>query len=92
MDTFRDISIVKYGRALSSRPEGREAALACLAYSLPKPPPAELMLDFQDVVVLTPTWLAEFTKTLHEQGVRRFSYKNTENASVSATIDFLSQI
>lgn len=52
----------KFGELLISRPAGREAALATLAYLLsPRPPLSETIeLDPEGVKVVTPSWLDEF--------------------------------
>mgnify|MGYP001594229423 FL=1 len=48
------LQIEKFGKILISRPAGREAALAALAYSIPKDGQDLIELDLTIVDVLTP--------------------------------------
>ncbi len=52
MEFVMTISVVRFGDILTSRPEGREAALVCLANKIKVTEPVEL--DFEGVLVMTP--------------------------------------
>jgi len=82
------IKIQKFGQALASRTEGREAALSTIAYQLNGHPPAEIALDFENVVIMTPSWLGEFVQTLLSRGVKRVKYINT-SPLVDSSIEFI---
>ena len=77
----------KFGNVLISRPAGREAALAALAYSLPKEGDEAIELDFSNVDVLTPSWMDEFMQTLMERLPKsQIKITEGENASVQMTM------
>jgi len=57
------IKLKKFGEMLISRPAGREAWLVAKAYSLP-PKKDEILVDFEGVLVLTPSWADEFLTKL----------------------------
>lgn len=80
------IQVIRFGEILTSRTEGREAALLLLANEL-RVSVNQLELDFTEVLVMTPSWLGEFINTLNEVEVRKFSYKNLTNASVKASVE-----
>ena len=80
------IHLKRFGQILSSRPEGREAALVLLATEL-RQHKETLELDFSEVLVMTPSWLGEFVNTLSESGIAKISYSNQGNASVKASIE-----
>lgn len=81
------LNMKKFGNVLISRPAGREAALAALAYSIPKKGIETVELDFTNVDVLTPSWMDEFLQTLTEQiPARRIKILEQGNASVQMTM------
>jgi hypothetical protein len=81
------ILIKRFGEILTSRPEGREAALVLLASELRVRPPS-LELDFEGVLVMTPSWLGEFLLTLESSKISSVQFLNTTNASVKSSIEF----
>lgn len=82
-----NLSIEKFGKVLISRPAGREAALAALAYSIPKGGSEVIELDFSNVDVLTPSWADEFLQTLMAHVPKeRLQVIEGENASVRMTM------
>lgn len=83
------LQLVKFGEALSSRPEGREAALQAIAYQMQKQPQESVILDFEKVIIMTPSWLGEFIYTLKQHGVRHVKFQNTQNRSVTASIEII---
>lgn len=83
------IPIRKYGDLLVSRPAGREAVAAMLAY-LPEIGPDEpLELDFDQVLVIAPSWLDEVLTGLRERFGDRVRCLPSKNASLAASLDVL---
>ncbi|MBI5881786.1 MAG: STAS-like domain-containing protein [Elusimicrobia bacterium] len=76
------IRLKQYGEILTSRPAGREAALAMKA--LLRPAPGELIeLDFDGVLSVGPSWLDEVLAALRaEYGRERVIFLPTKNLSV----------
>ena len=86
------IEIKKFGDILTSRPAGKEAYLSASAYILPKNSSEEIILDFADVKVLSPSWGDEFISKIVEEYPGKVSCENTENLSVQATIQLLEKL
>lgn len=86
------IKVKQYGNILSSRPAGREAALAMLAYS--KPAAGEgVELDFDGVLSVGPSWLDEVLAALRkEYGTDRVVCLPSENPSVVASLRAIEEI
>lgn len=83
------VEIKKFGELLISRPAGREAFLAARAYLLPKEA-QEIVLDFSEVKVLSPSWADEFISGLKDLYKNiKIKYINTSNPSVQATLSIL---
>lgn len=78
------IQIKRFGNILTSRVEGREAALLLLANDLRTAAP-EITLDFEGVMVMTPSWLGEFVNTL-ETKIANILYAPSANESVKASV------
>lgn len=83
------IEIKKFGDILISRPAGKEAYLSARAYILPKETNEEIVLDFEGVKVLAPSWGDEFISRVIEDYPGRVSFEHTENPSVQATLGIL---
>ena len=86
------IEIKKFGYLLISRPAGKEAFAAAKAYVLPKEDIEldEIILDFDGVEVLSPSWADEFISGLKSACKQaKLSYINTDNQSVKATLEIL---
>lgn len=75
---------------LISRPAGREAWLAALAYTLPKNDD-KIVVDFEGVLVMAPSWADEFLTKLKEK-YSNVEYQNTSNASVKASLEIIWKI
>ncbi len=76
------IQLKQYGEILTSRPAGREAALAMKAYLRPASEDA-IELDFDGVVSVGPSWLDEVLSALRrDYGRERVVILPTTNASV----------
>lgn len=89
------IHIKRFGEILTSRTEGREAALLLLAHELsPKNRlpieegnPEILELSFKGIRVMTPSWLGELVNTLNEEKNIKFIFSHLENASVNESVE-----
>src|SRR4051812_48568792 len=80
------IEIKRFGQILTSRPEGREAALILLASEL-RQRPESVELNFEEVLVLTPSWLGEFVNTLNNAEIKQIRYSHSENGSVTSSVE-----
>jgi hypothetical protein len=85
------ITVKRFGEILTSRPEGREAALLLLANEF-KSPIENIELDFIGVLVLTPSWLGELVATIQQARNVVITYSHTENASVRQSIEMTMQM
>ena len=85
------LSIEKFGEVLMSRPAGKDAFLLAKAYILNNmQKDDEIILDFNDVKVLTPSWADEFISGIKSTYPNKLSVVNTSNESVKASLDILS--
>ena len=82
-----EIKLKQFGEMLLSRPAGREAWLAAQAYSLPKDD-KKIIVDFDGVLVLSPSWADEFITKLKEK-YSQVELINTSNASVKASLEII---
>lgn len=83
------VEIKKFGDILTSRPAGKEAYLSARAYILPKKQKDKIILDFDGVKVLAPSWGDEFISKLLEDYPDKVSFIHTKNPSVKATLEIL---
>lgn len=83
------IQLKKFGTTLVSRPSGKEALLAFQPVLNEVPADEEIIVDFSDVVVLTPSWADEFLTPLQQQFNSRVKLRNLDNPSVIATLSIL---
>ncbi len=81
------IKLKQFGEMLISRPAGRESWLAAKAYLLPKKD-EKILVDFEGVLVLAPSWADEFLTPLKEK-YSQVKYSHTDNASVKATLEII---
>jgi len=86
------IKLKKFGTTLTSRDDGKGAynAIQVLLRSLGKK--EELIIDFKDVYAFSPSWGDEFLTNLYKKYKDRLVLLNTENPSVIATLDLLTEI
>jgi hypothetical protein len=85
-----NIKINNFGENLLNRPAGREACLMAKAYILNTITPSEeIILDFDTIKVMTPSWLDEFITGIKSEFANDLKYINTENPSVSASLKTL---
>ena len=83
------IPILKYGDLLVSRPAGREAVAAMLAYLPPVVADELIELDFEGVLVVAPSWLDEVLTGLRERFGSRVRCLPSKNASLVASLETL---
>ena len=81
------VKLKQFGVMLLSRPAGREAWLVAQAYTLPKDND-KIVVDFDGVLVLSPSWADEFLTKLKEK-YTKVEYQNTNNASVKASLEII---
>ena len=80
------IEIKKFGTILTSRPSGRDAALATKAYISLKLD-EKIELDFDGVLSVGPSWLDEFLSLLQQEyGSERVICLPTDNPSVNSSL------
>jgi len=85
------IKLSKFGEILTSRPAGHDAYLGAKAYLISQKS-EKIKIDFRGVKVLTPAWMDEFISPLQkEYGKDRVVFGKSENPSVVATLEMLSQ-
>lgn len=82
------IKLVKFGDFLISRPDGKEAYLAAKAYTLPKDKKEKIVFDFENVLVMAPSWADEFVTKIM-QDYKDVEFVNTSNKSVKGTLEIL---
>ena len=85
------ITLKKFGTTLVSRPDGKEAFLAFQPSLRKMSDQEKIEVDFDGVVVLTPSWADEFLTPLLDQYPGRVTLHNTENSSVKATLEILEE-
>jgi len=83
------ILIRKFGTILVSRPTGKEAYLAFQPILQGLGSDEAVIVDFDKVMVLTPSWADEFLTPLVEKYKKRVELVNTSNSSVIETLKIL---
>lgn len=83
------IALKKFGTTLVSRPSGKEAWLAFQPVLNEVARNEAIVVDFADVLVLTPSWADEFLTPLRGRFNKRVTLRHTDNASVKATLAIL---
>ena len=87
-----NIKLKKFGITLTSRQLGRESFLA-IESALERIPKEEIVtIDFEGVTTFSPSWGDEFLSPLLNIFKERLVLKNTNNASVRATLALLKKI
>lgn len=85
------ISVKKFGITLVSRPSGKEAWLAFQPVLNEISQDEEIIVDFDGVGVLTPSWADEFLTPLYKRFNDRVKLHNIDNPSVAATLAILAK-
>jgi len=86
-----NIELKKFGTTLVSRPAGKEAWLAFQPVLKGVLPDEKIIVNFDGVVVLTPSWADEFLTPLRNNFKEKVELINTNNSSVKATLSILNQ-
>jgi len=85
------IHVKKFGTTLVSRPTGKEAWLAFQPVLNESSKDEKIIVDFEGVIVLTPSWADEFLTPLRERFGDRVTLQNIKNPSVVATLAILTK-
>jgi len=85
------VQLNKFGTTLVSRPSGKEAWLAFQPTLNEVPESEEIIVDFEGVIVLTPSWADEFLSPLRSKFKDNVKLQNTDNPSVAATLATLAK-
>jgi len=81
------VKVSNFGDILMSRPAGREAFLMAKAYVFKDTKQNdEIILDFNEVKVLAPSWADEFITGIKSMYSNSLQFINTENPSVKASL------
>jgi Fe-S cluster assembly iron-binding protein IscA len=81
------VNVNNFGDVLLSRPAGREAFLMAKAYVFKEiKNNDDIILDFNKIKVLTPSWADEFISGIKTEYANTVQYLNTENPSVKASL------
>ena len=81
------VNVCNFGNILMSRPAGREAFLMAKAYVFRDLNNTDaLILDFEGIKVLAPSWIDEFISGIKSEYQNKIEYINTENPSVKASL------
>jgi len=83
------ILIQKFGTVLISRPAGKEAYLAFQPTLQSLDNDEALIVDFNGVMTLAPSWADEFLTPLVQKYKKRVNMVNTDNLSVAETLKTL---
>ena len=83
------IELKKFGTTLISRQTGKEAALASQSLFANVKENEIIEIDFDGVLIFSPSWGDEFLTPLLNKYGDRLVLKNTSNPSVKATIEIL---
>ena len=84
------IPMVNFGDVLMSRPAGREAFMLAKAYVFKEiKDNADIILDFNGIKVLAPSWAEEFISGVKSAFPNNLQYINTENPSVKASLKII---
>lgn len=86
------IQLKKFGTTLISRPSGKEALLAFRPMLNQINENEEVIIDFEGVMVLTPSWADEFLTPLSKQFGKQIQLCNIDNSSIKATLSILNKI
>lgn len=85
------IELKKFGTTLVSRPAGKEAWLAFQPILKDVSSDEKIVVDFNNVVVLTPSWADEFLTPLKVRFSKKVELVNTNNPSVKETLEILNK-
>ncbi len=84
-----NIYLKKFGTILTSRQLGKEASAAFEPSLAELKEGDDIVIDFEGVEIFSPSWGDEFLTPLADKYKNKLILKNTENASVKATLKML---
>ena len=84
------VDIKKFGTILISRQLGREA-LAAFSSDF-KGLKDDVIIDFEGLDVLSPSWADEFITPLHKKFEKKLIIKKSDNSSVRETLSLLENV
>ncbi len=84
------IKLKQFGTILLSRQLGREA-LAAFSSDF-KDSKEEIVIDFEGLNVLSPSWADEFITPLHKKFGKQLLIKKSDNSSVIETLALLEKV
>lgn len=87
-----NIELKKFGTTLVSRPAGKEAWLAFQPVLKGVLPDEKIIVNFDGVIVLTPSWADEFLTPLRSNFKEKVELINTNNPSVEEALLILNQL
>lgn len=85
------INLKKFGTTLVSRPSGKEAWLAFQPVLKEVSQNEKIIVDFDGVIVLIPSWADEFLTPLRKNFNEKVELINIDNPSVKATLEILNK-
>lgn len=85
------IELKKFGIILVSRPAGKEAWLAFQPVLKELQSEEKIIVDFDGVIVLTPSWADEFLTPLKNGFKKKVELINISNPSVQETLSILNR-
>lgn len=85
------IKLKKFGKILTSRQDGKEALLA-IQPVLKKASNKNIIIDFEGIKSLSPSWADEFLVPLLKEFKNDLILKNIKDVSAKKTISFLEEI
>lgn len=80
------VQLKKFGSTLVSRPSGKEALLAFEPVLSLVGKDEEVVVDFEGVMVLTPSWADEFLTPLKSRFGKQLKFGESDNLSVKETL------
>ena len=83
------IHLKKFGTILVSRPSGKEAWLAFQPVLNEISVQEEIVVDFTDIAVFTPSWADEFLTPLYNRFGDRVKLHTIDNPSIKASLVIL---
>ena len=86
------IDLKKFGNILTSRQSGKEAYLAFKPNLRDVAENEKIEIDFSGVDVFSPSWGDEFLSPLVSEFGKRVVLSNTDNPSVKATLELLTDL
>ena len=82
------VQMIKFGKLLNGRPAGKEAALRIVQIINGSAGQEDIVLDFSEVEILTPSFADEVMHALADKyGAKRIKTENTNTPTVVEVLD-----